>query len=122
MIPREATDTIIDEVALRSFVYEFCLPAAEDIGPGGFLAGLEEILLRQPLDSILVRACQALSHGLTGRQKNRSLVTKRGQWRYEQVVSSFAREIAGPGFAFSVEAVLTAMLLGLYEVNLEIGC
>ncbi|KAI9148838.1 Transcription factor dbaG [Paramyrothecium foliicola] len=108
------------DYALRAFYYDFCvLPSST--GSRGFFISLEQHIHRLGTESMLSKACQAVSYVTHGQSLKRQQLLNEAEDMYRQAVGSLARALESPKTSNTVEEKLTSVVLGLYEMARPTG-
>jgi hypothetical protein len=119
-IPIETSQAESNELALRAFSYDYCIIPTNPTLSRGYLSGLEMMAHRLGPKSNLVKACQAVVLASHGKPLHRPQLVHKAEKFYQELLGSLARAIESPASADATETKLVAMLLGLYQVLLEI--
>lgn len=118
-VPKEVSDEESDRLALRAFFYDYCVVTTNPLLSRGFLGGLERFLHRIGMESNLARACRLVAFANHGITLKRPTLSRRADTLYPELVATLAALIQkSAGSNVEEEAVLVAMLLGLYEVEM----
>lgn len=116
--PKEFTEEEIDKWIVQAFLYDYCVPSTNHSLSRGYLDGLESMIGRAGYDSSLAIACRAVANANHGRKLGRPRLIARADAAYQALLGSLAIAIECPEFTETPEALMTVMLLGLYEVNM----
>ncbi len=116
IFPKEVSEDEIEEYALRSFFYDYPVLSTNREVSRGYLDGLEGMLRHLGPKSDLARACKVVACAGLGIRLCRPGLIKKAEVLYQDLIGSLVRAIEDPAFATSAESLMTAMLLGLYEV------
>jgi hypothetical protein len=103
-------------LALRAFVYDYCITLTNSNLSQGFLSGLEMMACRLGPKSDLAKACQAVAFASHGKPLRRPRLLNLAERYYQELLASLARVIENPLSANALKSKLIAMLLGLYQV------
>lgn len=116
-VPKEVSEEASDRLALSAFFHDYCIVSTNPALSRGFLSGLEKTLHRLGFDSDLAKACKLVAFANHGITLNRPTLSHRAEAMYPDLVATLKVLIQNStSSAVSDEAVLIAMLLGLYEV------
>lgn len=118
--PKETSDEEVEGYALRAFFYSYCIVSMNQSISLGYLSGLEWIVRRSEMHSDIARACKAVALATAGIKLRRPVLTRKAEALYHDLLWSSARTMKNPAFAHTAESLVVAVLLGLYEVCLEI--
>jgi hypothetical protein len=116
--PKEVRPEQVEEFALGAFFYDYPNVSTNHHLSRGYLAGLESMLYQLGQQSDLAKACRVVAFANHGLKLRRPGLTRKAEVLYNDLLGSLARAIENPAFANSVELLMIAMLLGLYEVLL----
>ncbi|PYI01580.1 putative C6 transcription factor [Aspergillus sclerotiicarbonarius CBS 121057] len=120
--PKEETDENIEELALRAFFHDYCVPSTNHTISRGFLNGLEPMVVRRGLWSDYAKACKAVAFASHGIKLHRPSLLRKARALYDELISSLARVMSGMDLSLLSSDVLTVvMLLGLYEIIIADG-
>lgn len=115
-MPVETSEFESNSLALRAFLYDFCvIPTNKDLSKG-YLSSLEMMARRSGLDSDLVKACLVVGHAMHGKPLNRPYMVDKAATLYQELLGSLAKAIQNPDLAKTKELRIIVMLLGLYPV------
>ncbi|KAL9065280.1 MAG: hypothetical protein Q9157_007527 [Trypethelium eluteriae] len=93
--PKEISEEKVEELALRAFIYDYCVVSMNHNLSRGFLDGLELMLHRLGLHSDLAKASETM---------------------YHELLVSLAKALENPSVANSAESLMITTILGLYEM------
>ncbi|KAH6867733.1 hypothetical protein B0T10DRAFT_419423 [Thelonectria olida] len=106
------------DYGVRSFLYDFCILPSDTGVSRGFLSTLERHVNKSGLQSMLSKACQAVSWMTHGQALHRPHLVHEAETVYCEVVGTLARAIVHPTQRSKLELRLTSKVLGIYEVTL----
>jgi hypothetical protein len=115
-IPTEVSLTQSNELALRAFIYDYCVITANLNLSRDYLSGLERMVRCLGLKSDLAKACMAISCASHGKTKFRPQFVDRAEGFYQELLGSMAKAIQNPMTVDAKESRCIAMLLGVYQV------
>ena len=115
--PEELANKCVEEYALRAFFYDYCINSVNERVSKGFLDGLERLIWTIGWQSDLANACRVVAFASHGTFLRRPRLIQQAEDMYQELLSSQAKAIANPVSVNMIETLLTAMLLGLYEVR-----
>jgi hypothetical protein len=119
-LPNEVKDAYIEELALRAFFYDYCVTSMNRSLSRGYLDGLESLLHCNGRNSDLAQACKVVAFANHGNKLYRPILLRKAQIMYHDLLGCLARTIADPANSSTVESLMIAVLLGLYEVCVEL--
>lgn len=114
--PAEVSDEVVEQYAIRSFFYDYCIVSTNRSLSRGYLDGLEEMVTRLGFQSDLSKACKLVAFANRGTTLNRPGLTRKSERLYQELLGSLAKALANLDKANIAESLMIAMLLGLYEV------
>jgi hypothetical protein len=114
--PKDIPDDLIEELALRAFFHDYCVVPVNMAISRGFLGGLEPMVHRLGLQSPVANACKAVAFASHGLKLSRPFLIQKGETLYHELLGSLVRSIQNPPLAAGPDILVTAVLLGLYEV------
>jgi hypothetical protein len=101
---------------IQWFVNNYVVEPANMNNSRGFLDGIQTIISSLPT-SDCVRATSIVAMACRGNRHEGSVLTQRATEQYVELLRSFRHGLSAPGAAWSVQTLLTVVLLGLYEVS-----
>jgi hypothetical protein len=101
--------------SLRSFLYDFCIPAHSSVSHG-YLSTFEDTVRKLGFESDLAKACEAVAFACGGRRLNRPGLSRKADFFHHESVGSLARKIEQSSNAGNHEQLFSVYLLGLYQV------
>ncbi|KAL6714188.1 hypothetical protein ACLMJK_008683 [Lecanora helva] len=119
--PEEVSDEKADDYAMRAFFFEFCITAPVTGIPRGYLSSLEPMLQGQGWQSNLAKACKIVGYASHSIKLRRPWLARKAELLYQDLLPHLARAIESPSSTNTFEALMIAMLLGLYEMMLANG-
>lgn len=117
--PQEVSDEKVEEFALRAFFHDYCIVSYNQSLSRGYLDGLELMLHHLGRQSDLAKACKVVALANHGIKLHRPGLTRKAETLYHDLLGSMLKSIENTAFANTAEALMIAMLLGLYEVLLS---
>ncbi|KFY44171.1 hypothetical protein V495_03599 [Pseudogymnoascus sp. VKM F-4514 (FW-929)] len=114
--PKEFSQEEVDKWIIEAFLYDYCVTSTNRELSRGYLDGLEAMLSQAGHDSTLAMACRAVANANHGRKLDRPRLTAKAAVAYQDLLGSLAIAMQNPEFAETPEALMIAMLLGLYEM------
>lgn len=110
-------DARIESQALSAFLYDYCLEPQPSLHCHGYLHNLEALLKVADPASDLARATRAVALASLGSKLQRSDAIHSARVAYSELLESLQLKIRNGLVTVDAEAVLTIILLGLYEVR-----
>jgi hypothetical protein len=110
----QGTDAEVEERALAAFVHHYCL-----IPKSRSLEGLETMLSDAGPSSNLAQAAKVVALANIGTRLGRSSLVQKATILYSDMLHSFRMMIANATMSSAAELLMTAVLLGLYEVRIK---
>ncbi|KFY75157.1 hypothetical protein V499_04856 [Pseudogymnoascus sp. VKM F-103] len=114
--PREFSQEEADKRIIQAFLYEYCIASTNHTLSRGYLDGLESMLSHAGHYSSLAMACRAVANANHGRKLCRPRLIARAEEAYQELLGALRVAIECPDFPETPEALMIAMLLGLYEI------
>jgi hypothetical protein len=106
----------IEKHALQTFFVDYCVPSTDRSLSRGYLDGLQTLLFHAGHLSEISQAAKIVALANLGNKSNSPVLSDRARLLYSQLLHSFQRTISNPSTSPTIEAFMTAVLLGLYEV------
>jgi len=106
----------IEEIAFRTFITDYCVSSTNPTVSRGYLNSLENLIEKAGPASDIAQSCNIIALANLGKKRASHNLMKKAQMLYLGFLPSFRLTIANE--VTSVESLITAVLLGLYEVNL----
>lgn len=106
----------INDYSLRAFFYDYCIIPSNSALSRGYLQGLETLVTHLGPDSILSKACRAVSFGARGQALQRPALLDRGETLHQECLEALAGGMVLATPTAITEYQLVAMMLGLYQV------
>ncbi|KAF7595246.1 hypothetical protein BBP40_006746 [Aspergillus hancockii] len=115
--PKEVSEDIVEESALRAFLYDYCVVSTNNSLSRGFLHGLEGMVRSQGLCSDFAKACKVVAFRSHGIKPHRPFLTRKVEMLYQELLGSLAQNIETCTLSVKTPELLPiVMLLGLYEM------
>ena len=119
--PIEVPEEQVEQFALGAFFYDYPIISANREISRGYLDGLESMLQQLGLQSDLSKACRVVGFAAHGIKLRRPTLIQKAGTLYQDLLKTLAKGIEDPVYASSVESLMIAMLLGLYEVSISLS-
>lgn len=107
----------IERDARREFFEDFCIVSANRDLSRGYLHSLQNMIANAGQDSELEKACTIVALNNLGRKLKNCTYIKRAVGAYYTLLRSFRFSISNEAVFTTIESLMTATLLGLYEVG-----
>ena len=114
--PQEISEKQVEDLALRAFFYDYCVVSTDQSLSRGYLSGLELMLHQLGWQSDLAKACKVVAFANHGIKLHRFVFLRKAERLYHGLLQSLAKAIEYPSSATTIESLMVAMLLGVYEV------
>jgi hypothetical protein len=114
-------DDQIEGHALAAFFHNYCLTPKNHLLSHGYLNGLETLLAIARPSSDLARATKVVALASMGTRWNKPGLVHKARIKYSGMLQSFQVMISNVAMARTAETLMTAVLLGLYEVRISHG-
>ena len=109
-------DDYIEQRALVTFFNDFCIPSQKPTLSRGFLDGLQSLIVYSEPCSELAEAAKAVSLAALGNKLKRPPLLAKAKQKYGCLLGHFQSTLSDPTTSRSIQALMTAVLLGLYEI------
>ena len=117
--PIEVSQGLAENYCLRAFYYNYCILPVNDAVSRGFLENLEQDIDAYGASSDVAKACRAIALASHGTTLRRPALNATGEASYQALLGSLAKTVASTNGETLRGALLTAVLLGLYEVRYQ---
>jgi hypothetical protein len=98
-------------------LHDYCLVPEHHLLSRGYLDGLKTLLSDAGPSSDLVQATKVVALASIGTKLNRPGLVHKARIMYLEMLQSLQVMISNAGMARTAESLMTAVLLGLYEVR-----
>ena len=106
----------IEREARLAFFDDYCTVSSNQDLSRGYLHGLQTMISEAGPSSELAQACTIASLASTGNKLGNTTYINRAKSLYSSLLRSFRLRISNEAVFTTVESLITAALLGLYEV------
>lgn len=113
----ELEDKQLEQGALAAFFNDYCVESAHRNLSRGFLDGMKPLIARAGEHSDIARAAKIVSLATTGKRLGKPHFMETTREEYGHLLSSFRQNLTHVKEVNLVEVLMTAVLLGLYEVR-----
>jgi hypothetical protein len=100
-------------------LHDYCLVPEHHLPSRGYLDGLETLLDVTGPSSDLAQATKVVALASIGAKLNRPGLVHKARIMYLEMLQSLQVVISDAGMARTAESLMTAVLLGLYEVRIN---
>lgn len=107
----------IEQDARVAFLDDYCIISSNKKLSRGYLHSLQAMLARAGPNSELAQACTIIALANLGKKFGNAMYMNRAQGLYALLLPSFRLSISNEAVFTTVESLITAALLGLYEVK-----
>ena len=107
----------IEQGTRLAFFDEYCMVSSNRGLSRGYLHGLQTMIAKAGLSSELVQACTIIALANVGKKLGNAMYINRAEGLYSLLLRSFRLSISNEAIFTTVESLITAVLLGLYEVS-----
>ncbi|KIW18641.1 hypothetical protein PV08_02930 [Exophiala spinifera] len=109
-------DTALEREARELFLKDYSVVSSDRSLSRGYLDGLRQLLVYSGPSSELSRAVTVVSLASYGNKYQRPEICAEAKFLYFQLLQSFQKTISNVATSNVVESLVTAVLLGLYEI------
>jgi hypothetical protein len=106
----------IEQEARLMFFDDYCIVSSNQDLSRGYLHGLKAMISEAGPSSELTQACTIVSLANIGNKLGNPTYLERAKGLYSSLLRSFRLRISNEAIFTTVESLITAALLGLYEV------
>ncbi|KAH7419723.1 hypothetical protein BKA64DRAFT_699747 [Cadophora sp. MPI-SDFR-AT-0126] len=106
----------IEDFARQQFFDDYRVYSPDQAVSRGYLNGLPDMILKAGLNSDVTNACTTIALASLGKKHSDRGIFERAQRMHTALLRSFSLSISTGDAFISVESLITATLLGLYEI------
>jgi len=110
----------IEQDARFAFFNDYCIVSSNRGLSRGYLHGLRTMIANAGPSSELAQACTIIALANLGGKLGYNIYVNRARSLYSLLLQSFRLSISNEAVFTTVESLITAALLGLYEVSLSV--
>jgi hypothetical protein len=114
--PGATIDAEVESQALEAFLHDYCFAAEDRLLSRGYLDGLETLLAFVGPSSELARATSIVALANLGTKSGSPALLCKARIMYSEMLHSLQLMISDESIPSTAELLMTAVLLGLYEV------
>ncbi|KAK9481539.1 hypothetical protein V1527DRAFT_486508 [Lipomyces starkeyi] len=106
----------IESLAVQTFISDYCISSSDRTVSRGYLNGLESLIEKAGSESSIAKSCKIISLANLGKKAASPMLLQKAETLYFDLLPSFRWTISSEGKSATIHSLLTAVLLGLYEV------
>lgn len=107
----------IEQNARLQFFADYCIPSPNQGISRGYLNGLQTMVAEAGPTSEVAKACTIIALANMGKKMGASMLIQKAENLHSLLLRSFRLSISNEATFASIESLITAALLGLYEVS-----
>jgi hypothetical protein len=107
----------LESSAFQAFISDYCVSSLDCTISRGYLNGLQSLIVKAGPTSSIAQACKIISLASLGKKTASSLLLQKAEMLYVDLLPSFRSTISKEGDSTTIQSLMTAVLLGLYEVS-----
>lgn len=111
------SDAEIEARALEGFFHDYCLVPENRILSRGYLEGLQRLITKAKPNSNVLQAAKVVAFANLGSRFGIPNLVQKARTMYSEMLRSFQVMISHASASNTAELLMTAVLLGLYEVS-----
>ncbi|KAL5085896.1 hypothetical protein Trisim1_009809 [Trichoderma cf. simile WF8] len=111
----------VEQNARLVFFNDYCIVSSNRSLSRGYLHGLQSMIAKADPNSELVQACTLIALANLGNKFGNTMYRHRAEGLYSLLLRSFRLSISNEAVFTTVESLITAALMGLYEIITSIG-
>ena len=119
-LPHGFQESEVESFALAAFLEDYCVVSTNRVLSRGYLDGLESILAQADPSCDVAQASKIMALVNFGNRWHRPALVHKARVIYSALLSSFRKTMSNNSTSRTIQSLLTAVLLGLYEVRLDI--
>lgn len=108
----------MEGLAFQTFISDYCIPSSNRTVSRGYLNGLESLIEEAGPGSSLAKSCRIISLANLGKKIASPILLQKAETLYFEFIPSFRWIISNESKATTIYSLITAVLLGLYEVSI----
>jgi hypothetical protein len=108
----------IESSAFQTFISDYCISSSNRTASRGYLNGLESLIEKAVPASIIAQSCKIISLANLGKKAASPMLLQKAETLYFDLLPSFRWSISNEGKSTTIQSLITAVLLGLYEVSI----
>jgi hypothetical protein len=108
----------IESSAFQTFISDYCISSSNRTVSRGYLNGLESLIEKAGPESSIAKSCTIISLANLGKKAASPMLLQKAETLYFDLLPSFRWTISNEGKSTTIRSLITAVLLGLYEVSI----
>ena len=108
----------IEDLAFQTFISDYCISSSNGTLSRGYLNGLESLIEKAGPASAVSQSCKIISLANLGKRAASPMFLQTAETMYFDLLPSFRWTISKEGNSTTIQSLITAVLLGLYEVSI----
>ncbi|MCJ1398025.1 hypothetical protein MMC11_001222 [Xylographa trunciseda] len=106
----------IESSAFQTFISDYCISSSNRTVSRGYLNGLESLIVEAGPGSSIAKSCKIISLANLGKKAASHMILQKAETLYFDLLPSFRWTISNEGKSTTIQSLITAVLLGLYEI------
>jgi hypothetical protein len=107
----------IEGSAFQIFISDYCISSSNRTVSRGYLNGLASLVEEAGPGSSIAKSCRIVSLVNLGKKTASRMLLQKAETLYVDLLPSFRWTISNEGKSTTIHSLITAVLLGLYEVS-----
>jgi hypothetical protein len=108
----------IESLPFQAFISNYCISSSNPTVSHGYLSGLESLTKGAGPASNISQSCKVLSLAPLGRRQAIPTLLQKAERLYFDLFPSFRLTVSSEGNSTTIQSLIAAVLLGLYEVSI----
>jgi hypothetical protein len=108
----------IESLAFQTFISDYCISSSNRTVSRGYLDGLESLIEKAGPASTVSQSYKIVSLANLGKKAASPILLQKAETLYFDLLPSFRWTISNEGKFTTIQSLITAVLLGLYEVSI----
>lgn len=109
----------IESLAFQTFISDYCISSSNLTVSRGYLNGLESLIQKAGPASSIAQSYRIISLANLGKKADSPMLLQKAKTLYFDLLPSFRRTISNEDKFTTIQSLITAVLLGLYEVSIS---
>ncbi|MCJ1390674.1 hypothetical protein MMC18_003535 [Xylographa bjoerkii] len=106
----------IESSAFQTFISDYCISSSNRTVSRGYLNGLETLIEKAGPWSSIAKSCKVISLANLGKKAASPMLLQKAETLYFDLLPSFRWTISNEDKSTTIHSLITAVLLGLYEI------
>jgi len=111
----------IESSAFQTFTFDYCISSSNRAVSRGYLNGLVSLIEKAGPASIIAQSCKVISLANLGKKAASPILLQKAETLYFDLLPTFRWTISNERKSTTIQSLITAVLLGLYEVSIACG-